>query len=381
MMTAQHPYIAHFDLDAFFVSVERILDPSLVGKALVLGGSKERGVVSTCSYEARKYGVRSAMPMSKAVSLCPHAIFMKGSTGQYSRFSQWVTDIIAVKAPLFEKASIDEFYLDLTGMDRFFDPLQWTIDLRNEIMETTNLPISFGLASNKMVAKMATNAAKPNGYLQVLHGKEKDFLAPLSVGDIPGVGEQMLKTLHSLGVMTIGELANYPLHILEMHLGKYGEVLLQKANGTYSGSVQTYHEAKSISTERTFGENTSEPDFLQAELLRMTEKLGFELRSEGKMTRCAAIKIRYPDFETHTKQVAIHPSSYDDELLKVVKDLFVQLYKSGKPIRLLGIRFSDLVSDSVQTDLFENRVQKSKLYAAIDGVKNRFGKKSLNRGK
>jgi DNA polymerase-4 len=181
--------------------------------------------------------------------------------------------------------------------------------------------------------------------------------------------------------MTIGELANYPLHILEMHLGKYGEVLLQKANGTYSGSVQTYHEAKSISTERTFGENTSDQDFLHTELRRMTEKLGFELRSEGKMTRCVAIKIRYPDFETHTKQVSIHPSSYDDELLRVVKDLFVQLYKSGKPIRLLGIRFSDLVSDSVQTDLFENRVQKSKLYAAIDGVKNRFGKKSLNRGK
>ena len=160
-MSFQQPYIAHFDLDAFFVSVERILDPSLEGKALILGGSRERGVVSTCSYEARKYGVRSAMPMARAVALCPHAIFMKGSRGQYSKFSEWVTDIIAKKAPVFEKASIDEFYVDLTGMDRFFDPLQWTIDLRAEIMEKTRLPLSFGLASNKMVAKMATNAAKP----------------------------------------------------------------------------------------------------------------------------------------------------------------------------------------------------------------------------
>ena len=196
-MSTQQPYIAHFDLDAFFVSVERKLDPSLEGKPLILGASKERGVVSTCSYEARKFGVRSAMPMARAAALCPHAIFMKGSRGQYSKFSQWVTDIIAAKAPVFEKASIDEFYVDLTGMDRFFDPLQWTIALRTEIMESTGLPISFGLASSKMVAKMATNAAKPNGYLQVLPGKEKEFLAPLSVGEIPGVGEQTLKTLHT----------------------------------------------------------------------------------------------------------------------------------------------------------------------------------------
>ena len=196
-MAGQQPYIAHFDLDAFFVSVERILDPSLVGKALILGGTRDRGVVSTCSYEARKFGVHSAMPMARAVALCPHAVVMQGTRGQYSKFSQWVTDIIAAKSPLFEKASIDEFYIDLTGMDRFFDPLQWTIDLRNEIIETTGLPISFGLASNKMVAKMATNAAKPNGFLQVLAGKEKEFLAPLQVGEIPGVGEHMLKTITS----------------------------------------------------------------------------------------------------------------------------------------------------------------------------------------
>ncbi len=380
-MSDQQTYIAHFDLDAFFVSVERILDPSLVGKPLILGGSKERGVVSTCSYEARKFGVRSAMPMARAVALCPQAIVMKGSRNQYSKFSQWVTDIIAAKAPAFEKASIDEFYVDLTGMDRFFDPLQWTIDLRNEIMSTTQLPISFGLASNKMVAKMATNAAKPNGYLQVLPGKEKEFLAPLSVGEIPGVGEHTLKTLHSMGVMKISDLAGYPVHLLQQYFGKYGEVLSLKAQGQYEGVVHHEHVAKSISTEHTFFENTSDIDFLTAELLRMTEKLGFELREDDMMTRCVAVKIRYPDFETHTRQLSIPPTSYDDELLRVVRQLFTQLYDTAKPVRLLGVRYSELISSSLQTDLFENRVKKAKLYGAIDEVKNRFGKKSLGRGR
>ncbi len=380
-MAGQQPYIAHFDLDAFFVSVERILDPSLVGKALILGGSRERGVVSTCSYEARKFGVHSAMPMARAVALCPHAIVMQGTRGQYSKFSQWVTDIIAAKSPLYEKASIDEFYIDLTGMDRFFDPLQWTIDLRKEIIETTGLPISFGLASNKMVAKMATNAAKPNGFLQVLPGKEKEFLSPLQVGEIPGVGEHMLKTMHSLGIMTISDLSVYPQHLLEQNFGKYGEVLLQKANGIHLGAVHPFHEAKSISTEHTFSENSADMDFLQAELIRMTEKLGHELREDGKMTKCVAVKIRYPDFETHTRQMAIAPSSYDDELIKVVKDLFANLYKQKHPVRLIGVRFSELTFASLQTDLFENRVRKADLYTAIDAVKLRFGKKSVGRGR
>jgi DNA polymerase-4 len=379
-MSLQQTYIAHFDLDAFFVSVERILDPSLEGKALILGGSKERGVVSTCSYEARKFGVRSAMPMARAVALCPHAIVMKGSRGQYSKFSQWVTDIIAAKAPLFEKASIDEFYVDLTGMDRFFDPLQWTIDLRAEIMDKTRLPTSFGLASNKMVAKMATNAAKPNGYLHVLPGKEKEFLAPLPVGDIPGVGEHTLKSLHTLNIMTIDDLAQYPVHLLEQYFGKYGEILSRKATGQYEGSIQTEHESKSISTEHTFFENTGEVDFLLKELKRMTEKLGHELRGEKRMTRCVAVKIRYPDFQTHTRQLSIQPSSFDDELLKVVKELFHQLYDGKTAVRLIGVKFSELIEQHLQTDLFQNKLKKDRLYQAIDVVKKRYGKGSVGSG-
>jgi len=330
-MTAHQHYIAHFDLDAFFVSVERILDPSLVGKPLILGGSKERGVVSTCSYETRKYGVHSAMPMARAVALCPHAIVMKGSKGQ--------------------------------------------------IIETTKLPISFGLASNKMVAKMATNAAKPNGYLQVLPGKEKEFLGPLSVGEIPGVGEQGLKTLNSLGILYIHQLAEYPVQLLEQYFGKYGAVLSQKANGIYQGTVDNYHEAKSISTEHTFFENINDEQALLGELLRMTEKLAHELREDDKMTKCVAVKIRYPDFQTHTKQIAINPSSYDDELYQIVKDLFKQLYDTKQSIRLIGVRFTDLTPASVQTNLFDNKIKKANLYDAIDQVKNRFGKKSLGRGK
>lgn len=380
-MKPQQTYIAHFDLDAFFVSVERILDPSLVGKALILGGSRERGVVSTCSYEARKFGVRSAMPMARATALCPHAIVMKGTRGQYSKYSQWVTDIIAAKAPVFEKASIDEFYIDLTGMDRFFEPLQWTINLRQEIMETTGLPISFGLASGKMVAKMATNAAKPNGYLQVLPGCEQEFLGPLPVGEIPGVGEHMLKSLNALGIIKISDLAAFPVQLLEKYFGKYGELLALKAKGAYTGTIHTTHESKSISTEHTFFENTADQDYLQAELLRMTEKLGFELREDQKMTRCVAVKIRYPDFSTHTKQVAIKSTSYDDEIIRVVRELFRQLYDGKQQVRLIGVRFSDLTAASVQTDIFENRVKKANLYAAIDGVKNRFGKGKLARGK
>jgi DNA polymerase-4 len=378
-MSLQQIHIAHFDLDAFFVSVERILDPSLIGKPLIIGGSKERGVVSTCSYEARKYGVRSAMPMSKAHALCPDGIFMKGSRGQYSKFSNWVTDIIASKAPLYEKASIDEFYIDLTGMDRFFDSLQWTIDLRNEIIETTKLPISFGLASNRMVAKIATNIAKPNGYIQVLPGKEKEFLAPLEVGSIPGVGEQMLKRMHELGILTIGALAAYPMHLLELNFGTFGKLLSRKAHGESGSEIHSSYDAKSVSTEQTFLENLHNIEELESTLLSMSEKLGYELRRDEKFTRCIAVKIRYPDFETHTKQISIPSTSFDDEIFRTAKMLFHQLCDARKTVRLLGIRCSELISGEVQTNIFENKIQKLQLYHAIDDVKIRFGKDALGK--
>jgi DNA polymerase-4 len=290
-----------------------------------------------------------------------------------------VTEIIASKAPLFEKASIDEFYLDLTGMDKFFNPLQWTIDLRKQIMQDTGLPISFGLASNKMMAKIATNAAKPNGYLQIPFGKEKEFLAPLSVDKIPGVGDQTFEVLKSMGIKTINDVNQRTPEELEARLGKWGVDLWQKSNGIHTREVSQYHESKSISSESTFNENTTDIEFLMSEVVRITEKIAFELRQDGKVAGCVAIKLRYPDFTTTTKQTTIPYTCADDEIIPVVKELFKKSYKRGMAIRLLGVRLSELTNDAVQTNLFSDTASKSDLYKAIDDVKNKYGKSKLKR--
>ncbi len=370
--------IAHFDLDSFFVSVEILNNPSLKGKAVIVGGA-ERGVVAACSYEARKFGIHSAMPSAKAKRLCPQAIFVKGTRGEYSRYSRWVTEIIAAKAPLFEKASVDEFYLDLTGMDKYFDALQWTIDLRQQIINETKLPISFGLANNKMVAKMATNEAKPNGYLQVPFGKEKEFLAPLAVNKIPGVGEQTEQVLKYMGINVIADIHKSNTEELQQRLGKWGVDLWNKSHGIHTSKVVPYHEAKSISTENTFDENVLDTKFLMSEIVRMTEKIAFELREDEKVAGCIAVKIRYPDFETTSRQTTMPYTAAEDEMIPVVKDLFNKLYKKGMPVRLLGVRLSELTNNAIQTNLFGNTEKKAGLYKAIDDVKNRFGKDSVAR--
>ncbi len=380
-MQGPQRYIAHFDLDSFFVSVEMLNNPELKGKAVIVGGSRDRGVVTTCSYEARKFGVRSAMPMKTAMRLCPHAILVRGTRGEYSRYSRWVTDIIAAKAPLFEKASIDEFYIDLTGMDKFFDPLKWTIDLRAQIMEETQLPISFGLATNKMVAKIATDEAKPNGYLFIKPGMEKTFLAPLPVSKFSGVGESTLKVLHAMGIQTIRDVSETNIELLEKKLGKWGSDLWYKSQGIHQGIVHAYHEAKSISTENTFEENKTDIEFLLSELVRMTEKVAYELRQDEKLTGCIAVKIRYPDFETTSRQTTIDYTLRDDELIPVAIDLFHKLYRKGQPVRLLGVRLSELTNHAVQASLFDDAEKKNELYKAIDEVKNRFGKSLLQKAR
>ena len=370
--------IAHFDLDSFFVSVEILNNPSLKGKPVFVGGS-ERGVVAACSYEARKFGIHSGMPSKKALQLCPQAIVVKGTRGEYSRYSRWVTQIIAAKAPLFEKASVDEFYLDLTGMGKFFNPLQWTIDLRKVIMEETQLPISFGLSCNKMMAKIATNAAKPNGYLQIPFGKEKEFLAPLNVDKIPGVGEHTHEVLKAMGIYTIGDVSKKNKEELEERLGKWGIDLWNKSFGIHNSEVLQYHESKSVSSENTFDENKTDLDFLMSEIVRLTEKIAFELRQDKKVAGCVAVKIRYPDFETTSKQTTIPYTCSDDEIIQVVKKLFHQLYKKGQPIRLLGVRLSELTHEAIQATLFDDKERKTDLYKAIDDVKNRFGKLKIKR--
>ena len=380
-MQTQQRYIAHFDLDSFFVSVEVLKDPSLKGKAVLVGGHSERGVVAACSYEARKFGIHSAMPMKKAMKLCPHAIVRGGGYADYSKYSRIVTEIIAAKAPLFEKASIDEFYIDLTGMDKYFDPYTWTIALRQEIIDKTGLPISFALASNKLVAKIATDEAKPNGYIQVAPGFEKEFLAPLKVSKIPGVGAHTYQTLLSMGIKTIKDISEFNIKELESALGKYGAELWQKSQGKHTGTVTPYHEAKSISTENTFEENKTDMRFLLSELVRMTEKIAHELRQDEKLAGCIAVKIRYGDFSTFNRQVAINYTFRDDELILVAKDLFKKLYKTGTPIRLLGVRLSELTNHAVQANLFEDAGKKNDLYKAIDDVKNKFGKASLKKAR
>jgi DNA polymerase-4 len=370
--------IAHFDLDSFFVSVEILNNPSLKDKPVIVGG-RERGVVAACSYAARKFGIHSGMPSKKAFQLCPHLIVANSSRGEYSRYSRWVTQIIAAKAPLFEKASVDEFYIDLTGMDKFFNPLQWTIDLRQEIINETQLPISFGLASNKMMAKMATNAAKPNGYLQIPFGKEKEFLAPMTVNKIPGVGDHTYETLKSMGIFTIRDISERTIEELEERLGKWGSDLWYKSQGIHDSEVSQYHEAKSISTENTFEENKNDVNFLMSELVRMVERIAYELRQDEKVAGCVAVKIRYPDFETTSRQTTIPYTCADDEIIPIAKELFKKLWKKGTPIRLMGVRLSELTNDAVQTNLFDDVEKKTDLYKAIDNVKERFGKASVKR--
>jgi DNA polymerase-4 len=377
-LSRQQRIIAHFDLDSFFVSVEVINNPQLKGKPVIVGG-QDRGVVSACSYEARKFGIHSAMPVQKARQLCPQAIFLKGNYAAYGNYSRWVTDIIKAEAPLFEKASVDEFYIDLTGMDKFFNPFEWTITLRNSIIEKTGLPISFGLSANKMMAKIATNLAKPNGYLHIPYGTEKEFLAPLKIGEIPGVGLQTEKLLNSYGISTIQNAFETGKIELENILGKWGADLWEKSQGLHFSKVQPYHEAKSISSENTFDENITDVKFLNAELVRLTEKVCFELRQDGKLAGCVAIKVRFPSFETFTRQATIDPSHADDAFIPVVKELFKRFYKKSEPVRLLGVKLSSFTNNATQANLFDSTKSKGELYKAIDEVKKKFGKYSLKR--
>jgi DNA polymerase IV len=371
-------HIAHFDLDSFFVSVEIRNNPSLKGKPVAVGGY-ERGVVAACSYEARKFGIHSAMPMKKAMQLCPGLIIANSSRGDYSKYSRWVTDIIAAKVPLFEKASIDEFYIDLTGMDKFFGVSQYAKDLRQHITAETGLPISCGLASARFIAKMATNEAKPNGFLEIPHGKETAFLWPLGIEKINGVGKQTEQHLKSYGIYTIEDLAKTPIEHLEKIAGKWGEALWHKAHGRGSVEITTDWEQKSMSHENTFDTNYTDIDFLHKELVRLTEKTAYSLREDEKMTGCITVKIRYSDFETFSKQEVVDYTALDDVLIAKVKDLFNKSYQKGRPVRLLGVRFSHMIPITTQMSLFENNVEKLNLYKAVDDIKDRFGSKIVSK--
>jgi len=366
-------YIAHFDLDAFFVSVELLKNPSLRGKPVIVGGDGQRGIVAACSYEARKFGIESAMPSLTAKRLCPQAIFLKGSYADYSKYSRAVTDIIAGAVPVYEKASVDEFYIDLTGMNKFFGVKQYTRELREMIIRETGLPISYGLSANKLVSKMATNEAKPNGFLEIEHGKETEFLWPLRVGKIPGVGKQTQHQLQAIGIDTIEQLAKTSVAQLEHVFGKWGVKLWEKAHGISTSEVEGYSEQKSLSHENTFDADFADLSFLHKELVRLTEKAAHDLRGEERLTGCVTVKVRYADFTTISKQEVISYTALDNVLLAKVKDLFAKLYKRGEKVRLLGVKFSHLVPMTLQMNLFDREAEKLQLYKTVDGIKAQFG--------
>lgn len=379
MVLSGERHIVHLDLDTFFVSVECLLNPKLIGKPVLIGGSGDRGVVASCSYEARKFGIHSAMPMKVARRLCSHAIIVKGDMESYSRYSRLVTDIIKDRVPLFEKSSIDEFYIDMTGMDRYFGCRLFTEELKEKVLHESGLPVSYALASNKLVSKVATNEVKPNGQIEIPFGREKGFLAPLSIMKIPGVGKETGYKLMKMGVETVKVLSEIPVELMQNLLGKSGRELWRRANGIDETPVVPFHEQQSISTEHTFQQDTIDTGILHAELVRMTEKIAFDLRSQNRLTGCITVKLRYSNFETFTRQATIPYSNADHVLLKVTQELFDKLYERRMLVRLVGVRFSHLVPGNYQISLFDDTQEMISLYQAIDSVKNRFGEEKLVR--
>ncbi len=371
--------VLHLDLDTFYVSVERLIDTRLQHRPLLVGGTSDRGVVAACSYETRAFGVHSGMSMKLAKQLCPEATVIRGNAGTYTKYSKDVTDIIKIDVPLFEKSSIDEFYADLTGMDRFFGCYKYASELRKKITRETGLPISFGLSVNKIVSKVATNEAKPNNQLKIDSGFEKEFLAPLSVKKIPMVGDKTYQTLRNLGVRQIKTIQEMPLEMMQKVLGSNGTTIWQRAQGVDHTPVIPYSERKSISTERTFDKDTIDVQRLSAILIAMTENLAYQLRRGDKLTSCVAVKIRYSDFNTYTKQLKIPYTSADHVLIPLIQDIFKKLYNRRLLVRLIGIRFSHLAGGNYQINLFDDNEEVLHLYNAMDKIRNRYGDRSVIR--
>ncbi|MBD81222.1 MAG: DNA polymerase IV [Crocinitomicaceae bacterium] len=371
--------ILHLDLDSFFVSCERMLDSSLNNRPVLIGGTSGRGVVASCSYEARAFGIHSAMPMRMAKQLCPHAVIIRGNSGTYSKYSDIVTEIIKTSSPAFEKTSIDEFYIDTTGMDRFYGTYMWAKELRQRIIKESGLPISFGLSTGKTTAKIGTNEAKPNSHMQVLRGEEKGFLAPLAIRKMPMVGEKTNHKLSLMGIQKIKTVQDMPCELMERVMGKGGVSIWKKAQGVDNSPIIPYHERKSISVERTFEKDTTDVVKLKSIVTAMAENLAYQLRNGDKLTACVTVKIRYSDFTTESKQMHIPFTSVDHTLIETVNQLFDKLYSRRMLIRLVGVRYSKLVGGGYQINLFEDSEELVSLYQAMDAVRNRYGQDAIKR--
>ena len=372
--------ILHLDLDAFFVSVEQLQNTALKGKPLIIGGSNGRGVVSSCSYEARRFGIHSGMPIRHALLRCPDATVLRGDMENYLRHSALVTEIIAEDAPVLEKASIDEFYLDISGMDRYFGCWKWSQELRQKVIRESGLPISIGLSVNKLVSKVGAGESKPNGAKLVESGKEQQFLAPLPVRRLRAVGKATCHRLGQMGIRTVHALSLVPPLLLQREFGKPGKQLWEKARGIDHRPVIPYTERQSISTERTFQNDTTNVEFLRTTLNQMVAQLAFELRQSGRLTSCITVKLRYTDFNTFTRQQRLPYTASDTALLQHARALLEKLYERRQLVRLLGVRFSQLVPGHPQMSLFEASAEEQRLQAAMDGIRKRFGKGAVGRG-
>ncbi|WP_412468757.1 DNA polymerase IV [Pedobacter sp. KLB.chiD] len=370
--------IVHMDMDTFFVSCERRTNSELIGKPIIIGGG-DRGVVASCSYEARYFGVRSAMPVKMALKLCPEAKIIRGDMDLYSRLSHEVTEIIEEKVPLMEKASIDEFYLDLSGMDRFFGTYQWTQELAAKVNKETSLPISFALSNNKTVSKIGTGEAKPKGHMQIPDIMVRPFLNPLSIRKIPMVGEVTFQTLSRVGIRNIQTLADVPADVLETLIGKNGIDLWKKANGLDDRPVLPYSERKSISSEHTFNNDTIDMIEVKALINGMAEDLAHQLRKEKWLTSTVVVKIRYSNFDTETKQVRVSYTSADHTISKTALELFDKLYTRRMRLRLVGVKLTGLVHGEYQMNLFEDTQEIMSLYQSMDKIKLRFGQHAIGR--
>jgi len=371
-------HIIHMDQDAFFVSVEVRKNSDLIGKPVIIGGSSDRGVVASCSYEARKFGVHSAMPSRMAKQLCPHAVFIRGNMDEYSKASHEITDILKSRVPIIEKASIDEHYIDMTGMDRFHGCMRYGHELRATVIKETGLPISFGLSVNKTVSKMATNECKPNGELNVIKPEVVPFLNPLSIRKIPGLGEKTFIKLSDMGIKKIQTLSLVSPDHMQALLGKNGLSLLQKSKGIDYSPVIPYSEAKSIGTQSTFKSDSIDIEMIGNLLVAMVMDIAFQLREQKKLCACITLTIRYSDFEDVTKQAAIPYTALDSVLIAKAKDLFRQLFQKRKLIRLVGVRLSNLVTGFEQIDLYSQSQEQISLYQAMDKIRHRFGSKAIS---
>ena len=378
MPLALNRHIAHVDLDAFYASVEVLKNPRLRGKPVIVGGDT-RGVVTSCTYEARAFKVKSGMPTRLAKRLCPGGIFVKGDFDQYTRYSQLVTEIIADKAPVFEKSSIDEFYIDMTGMDRFFDCVHYISGIHNSITRETGLSVSHALASNKLVSKVAANEVKPAGAKVLRLDEERPFLWTLPVQKLPMIGDARATELRQLGVFTIHDLSRIPFKLLTARFGADGIEMWRRSNGIDESPIIPYHEPKSISTENTFHEDTIDVDFMIKQLIGMTEKIAFDLRQSNKLSGCVTVKIKYSDFQTVSKQCVLEYTATDDAIIEKVKQLFPLLYTRRMRVRLVGVRLSHLVPGNYQINLYNDTPKKVKLYSLIDSVKKQYGEKFLKR--